>query len=70
MNDYIPPPPTTEGRRVTKTQLQAELRKEIQDEAGKLRRIINGRSFGRDVHLDQDEAAELFRKLESWAGRV
>lgn len=70
MNEYREPPPTTENRRVTKTTLQAELRKEILEEAAKLHRVIKGRTLGADVCLDKDEATELLRRLESWAGRV
>jgi len=64
------PPPTTEERRVTKTQLQAELRNEILEELAVLRRIIKGRTLGADVCLDKHEAESLADRLQSWAGRV
>lgn len=70
MNEYTPPPPTTEERGVTKTALQQALRDEMLEEAAKLYRIIRGRTIGGDVCFAREEADDLLRKLESWAGRV
>lgn len=47
-----------------------DLRTEILEEAAKLHRIIRGRTLGRDVCLDQEEARDLLDKLDSWATRV
>jgi hypothetical protein len=72
MSDYIPPPPTTEyhGKVPRRSVVLEAMRKEILEEARKLHSVIKGRTLGGDVCLDKEEATELLRRLESWAGRV